>query len=172
MLLYGDVAIPAAGATAKGDGGEQEAPETKDAEVPGVERIAADAREVLRGGVVLPETAAGGGVPEGKEGGTVDRGEEPGVGADPAEVLDPEPGAVGGGLRVEPEEDLAGSEVPKGDAALAVTDGEAEVGVRGVVEGGEVAGEGLGAPADGCDEGGEGVRGGGGGGGGATDGGG
>lgn len=95
VLLYGDVAITA---PAQGDGGEKEAPETEGAEVPGVERIAADAREVLRGSVVLPEAAAGGGVPQGEEGGAVDGGEEPGVGADPAEVLDPEPGAVGGGV--------------------------------------------------------------------------
>lgn len=55
----------------------------------GVEGVAAEAGEVLRRGVVLPDASAGGEVPEGDEGGPVDRGEEPGLGSDPAQILDP-----------------------------------------------------------------------------------
>lgn len=125
--------------------------------MPGVERIAANAGEILRRGVVLPEAPSGGSVPEGEERGTVDRCQEPGVGPDPAQILDPESGGGGrrgGSVEVEPEDDLAGAEVPDGDATLAVPNREAEVGGGGVVVGGEVAEKGLRRPADGGDKGG------------------
>lgn len=106
VLLDGDVGggDSSFAAVAEDDGGEEEAAEAEGAEVAGVVRVAADAGEVLGGGVVLPDAAAGGGVPEGEEGGAVEGDEEPGVGEDPAEVLDAGPdagsgcvGGVGGG---------------------------------------------------------------------------
>lgn len=164
MLAEEDVVLAA---VAEDSGGEEEAAEAEGAEVAGVEGVTAEAGEVFGGGVVLPEAAAGGGVPEGEEGGAGDGGEEEGRGSgeDPAEVLDAGAGAGarGGDLGVvgfEPEEELTGAEVQKGNAALAVADGEAEVG-KGGVGGGEGAEEGLEwGPAEGGDEGGEGRGGG------------
>lgn len=133
--------------------------------MPGVEGVAADAGEVFGHSVVLPEAAAGDGVPEREKGWAVEGGEGEGAGragADPAEVLDAELGLVAGeGFGGEEEHDGAGSKVPEGDPALAVSGGEEEAGGGVVV--GEVGGEGgVGGEAERGDEGGEGGRGGGG----------
>lgn len=58
----------------------------------GIERIAADTREVFRRSIVFPYTASGSGVIQRENGGAVDRGQDKGIGFghDPAEVLDPE----------------------------------------------------------------------------------
>lgn len=161
VLLERDVGVVAR------DGGEEEAPEAERAEVAVVEGVAADAGEVLGRGVEHPEHArVAAGLPDAEQRGPVDGGEEPPGGVvDPAEVLDAAAGAGGdaAGL-VEGEQVQHGARagVPDGDAAVAVSGGEAERAVVVVVgvKGGE--GGGRGRPADGGDEGGE--RGGGGGG--------
>lgn len=115
----------------------------------GVEGIATNAGEVLRGRVVLPEAPAGGGVVEGERGVTGNGGEEIGVGAglDPAEVLDAEAGRVG----LEPEDRGPEAEVEEGNAALAIGGGQEEV-RGGGLRGEEVAREPVRGPPDGGDE--------------------
>lgn len=57
----------------------------------GIERIAADTRQVFRRSIIFPHTASGSGVIQRENGGAVDRGQDEGIGFgyDPAEVLDP-----------------------------------------------------------------------------------
>lgn len=114
-----------------------------------IERIAANARQNLRRGVVFPETAPGGAVVEGERRESGNGGEEVGVGSglDPAEVLDAEPGGVG----VKPKDGGLEAEVEEGDASLAVAGGEEEVGAGGL-GGEEVSAEGEWGPPDGGDE--------------------
>lgn len=121
-----------------------------------IERIATNAREVFRRGIVFPDAAAGGGVIERERRVTGNCSQEIRVGAglDPAEILDAESGRVG----FEPENGRPETEVEKSNAALAVGGGEEEV--RGGGLGGkEVQMEGEWGPADGGDERGEGNRG-------------
>ena len=154
MLLQRDVRV------VPHDGREEEPAEADRAEVPGVERVAADAGEVLGRGVEHPEHArVVGRLPDAEQRGPVDGGEEPPGGVvDPAEVLHPAAGARRDAphlVEVEPAEHGPGAGVPDGDAAVAVPRGEAERAAVVVVprEGG---GRGGGRPADGGDEGGEG----------------
>lgn len=119
-----------------------------------IEGIATNAGENLGCGIVSPEASAGGAVVEGERGESGDGGEEVGVGSglDPDEVLDGEFGR--GGVGVEPEDWGLEAEVKQGDAALAVTGGEEEVGAGGL-GGEEVAAERERGPPDGGDERGE-----------------
>lgn len=126
-----------------------------------VERVSADTREELRGGVIFEEATTRNGTVEREQRGSGYSGEDPGInsGLDPAKVLDTKLGSSSisfvvknGGFRAEIEE---------GDAALAITDGEEEVverirGEKQRIRGEELVGKRLRGPADGGDEGGEG----------------
>jgi hypothetical protein len=83
--------------------------ETESAEVSGVKRVPPDATEVLRCGVILPEAPSSGGIPQDQEGGAMDRSKEPGIGPDPAQILNAQSGT---GVKVKPKNDLAGAQVP------------------------------------------------------------
>lgn len=114
-----------------------------------VERIATNAREVFRRGIVFPDATAGGGVIEGETRVTGYSSQKirVGSGLNPTEILN----AISGRVRFKPEHRRPEPEVEKSNAALAISGGEEEV--RGGGLGGkEVVMEGEWGPSDGGNE--------------------
>lgn len=119
-----------------------------------VERVSADTREELWGGVIFEEATTGNGTVEREQRGSGQSRQDPGInsGLDPAKVLDTELGSSS--ISFEVKDGGFRAEIEEGDAALAITDGEKEVVER--IWGEELVGQRLRGPADGGDERGEG----------------
>lgn len=90
-----------------------------------IERIAADARQIFRGGIVFPNTSSGGNTVEGETRGSVNCSKEEGVGSrpHPAHILNTEFVVAS----IEPDGRGLEAEIKESNAALAIGSGEMKV---------------------------------------------